>query len=281
MPSAHVRFASSAALCMTFAVACGSSDGAQSPGPEAGSGGAPSTGGASPRGTGGAKASGGGPSSGGRASGGAAGSANGGASGSGGTQGSGGRATGGAGSPSTGGANADAGKDASVGPTDARTDAPNEAGVACAPGGSDGTRTWHDFASGTCKLCPSALPTCDDLLAAPGPTYDATTRTLVFHLTPGTTELVTARFVGYYIGAPIDGGTSLDAPAVIDRNTLTVDLSSQLPSRFFQIDGGIVQFTDACGQSDRTDRNNRAVLVTVTNLDGGGQSFGISCYDNV
>jgi hypothetical protein len=203
----------------------------------------------------------------------------------------GGAATGGtsAGGSNTGGApEAGAGGAAPDGAADAAPEAEASVpelrcpdGGAPGPDGGDAGGYWRDFAAGVCRVCPAATLTCEDLLASPGPVYDPATRRLTVKVTPGVTEVVTAEF-GVNSRFDGDGGTyfeSSSVPASVDRNTLTVELSSAFneATNFFR---GWFTVTDACGQTVDTNDDPGAteLQVVLTPLDGGATAVTTECY---
>jgi hypothetical protein len=181
-------------------------------------------------------------------------------------------ASGGSGGTSSGGASNSGGTTATGGtaPIDASVDhsvpAPPEAGPAPCAAALDGALEWRDFAAGVCKSCPAATPHCSDLLAAPGPSYDATTRVLTLHVTPGTTQIVSAGFTFDYEYALQDGGTGRGhgtLSAKIDENTLQWDLSKVAPASTFNVENGAFMLTDACGTTS-TDNAYALEISVVT-----------------
>jgi hypothetical protein len=201
--------------------------------------------------------------------------------GSGGAPGAGGASAGGSrGSSGSGGTKLDAGKEASIAPREGGP--PDAAGLVCSSDGGDAGNEWRDFTAGTCNRCPATLPLCPDLVATPA-TFDRTTRVLVFHLTPGLDELRSANFTGGFLVITKDGGTraDVDVPVVVNENTLTIDLSSQVPRSFVQFDGGVLHFTDACGQTASTNQRNDDIQIVITPGEGGVPVVSVSCYANV
>lgn len=70
-------------------------------------------------------------------------------------------------------------------------------------------------------------------------------------------------------------------PRSTGRLALTIDLSSQIPSNFVQLDGGVLHFTDACGQVADTGQRNDDIQIVITPGEGGVPVVRVSCYANV
>jgi hypothetical protein len=194
--------------------------------------------------------------------GGTSGSGTGGSSGKGGTGGSGGSSgstgTGGAGGTGggTGGTGGSAGAvDASDDGADATDSGPlcpdvpaGDSGVAGA--GPDATiGQWRDWATATCQPCPAREIECGDLEGAA--TFDTATKVLRIQLAPGIAQLVSARLViSAFDGTYPDGG-NIDAQATatftVDENTLTADLSAQVPDGVDFVQSIELELDDACG----------------------------------
>jgi hypothetical protein len=194
---------------------------------------------------------------------------------------SGGASSGGASSGGAGG-RASGGKDASA-------DAPSEgaasdAALVCSntDGGRDAGEHWHDFSANQCKACPAATTlTCQDLLASPGPSFDPATHVLTLHVSPGRTEIRTARYSFNFKILLADGGGVLagnsSVAGSVDRDTVTIDLSKALlgagrhlgdyPASEMTLDAGALNVKDACGTSIYTLNSTEGIRITLA--DGG------------
>jgi hypothetical protein len=176
---------------------------------------------------------------------------------------------------------AEAGPDVAV---DASTDGgmlvcTDDGGVASEAGDAGALGQWRDFAAGVCRPCPGTDLECDHLLGPPVPTFDVATSTLTMHLAAGTAEIVSADFRASYVGTSPDGGTArgtASTSATVRGNTITVDLSGEIPAGTRELSFGVFTVTDACGNSSRNGDDSGATVVTLTPTDAGGATT--TCY---
>jgi hypothetical protein len=124
-------------------------------------------------------------------------------------------------------------------------DAASEAGDAAAAG-----LRWRDWSLNTCRSCPSlATVRCASFGGVPA-TIDLASGRASFVLSGGTAELVSGALTFDYTGFDADGGSSrgtVNVPVAIDKDTVTADLSGQLPVSVVSVGNVRLQLLDACG----------------------------------
>jgi hypothetical protein len=80
---------------------------------------------------------------------------------------------------------------------------------------------------------------------------------LTFTLAPGVAELVSASVRFRWHALDEEGGSVLgdvnDEPLSVDQNTLSVDLSGQIPEGVWRIDSIVLNMRDACGTETTMD----------------------------
>lgn len=162
-------------------------------------------------------------------------------------------------------------------------------GLVCAPviasGGAGGDPygggQWLDVAAGECKDCPGTPLSCQDLLAAPGPSYDHDTGVLSFHISPGLSQVVAANFA-FSFSSP---GASDNAvlPAAVEGNDVTVELSGTVPDDLYYVWGELEVTEDGCGDQYSTgDANSFDLFLEQTGNDGGAGpvEFSVTCNND-
>ncbi|MCC6898508.1 MAG: hypothetical protein IT377_06015 [Polyangiaceae bacterium] len=175
-----------------------------------------------------------------------------------GTGGTGG-ATGGSGG-ATGGSGAAAGSGGTAGSGGNAGSGGASGGAAGVGGSSDGGLTcpgdagsqWRDWAATACKPCPATKVVCKDFTGS-GASWNVAARKLTLVLGPGLTEVASATLSATWSVLGADGGTLTgtitNAAFTVDKNTLTVDLSADIPAASASNLYGIwVKVTDACGE---------------------------------
>jgi hypothetical protein len=147
----------------------------------------------------------------------------------------------------------------------------------CTPdAGVDGGASWRDFEEGTCKACPAtALTECEQFTAAPGPSFDTTTKVLTLHVQPGLTEILGLRLEGR---ANVQGSTEYTFVAVggaVSENVLTFDFSSKLPPGALGFYEGLIVGDDACGDGVDTSASKKFEI----RFDAAGAVDRLGCVD--
>ncbi|MCA9644316.1 MAG: hypothetical protein KC492_26660, partial [Myxococcales bacterium] len=117
-------------------------------------------------------------------------------------------------------------------------------------GGSAPTPQWRDWDAYQCRDCPS--PTINDCteFEGGGSTFDVGTRIWTINIKPGTVEVVTATFQFYWEYLDPDAGWisgTATGSFVVDKDTLTADLSAVIPPEVMGFANPRVMLTDACG----------------------------------
>lgn len=116
--------------------------------------------------------------------------------------------------------------------------------------GAGGTPQWRDWDAYQCRNCPSpALSDCTDFESG-NSTFDVGTRLWTIQVKPGTVEVVTATFRFYWEYLDSQGewqsGTTTGS-FVVDKDTLTADLSALIPPEVMGFANPQITVTDACG----------------------------------
>jgi hypothetical protein len=114
--------------------------------------------------------------------------------------------------------------------------------------------------------------------------FDPVTRVLTLHLDPRYTGIVSATFETEFFFRG-DAGSDIGSTRVtgqVNGNTLTFDLSADVPPGVYQLESGGVTLVDGCGRSGSTFQayslDFGLLRIVVTEPDGGAPEVTATCF---